>query len=339
MQTGAVGGVVNRPLTQEEVGQTKGTVGAGTAAAVGDVPGAGASTGGLAGVMSALSAFLPNVGGDFEVRLAEISQRMKETQGQVETDRATTEQEVKSQNLKENQLKLEDAAKKMEEAAEKAKSGNIWDKIAMAFQALGAVLMAVLGAVLIATGVGAGLGAALMISAALMIFSLVDQAVTEANDGMGIFASMADAIDKSLGGDGLTDEQKMAINISSMVAVAIVGIVAAVFTGGASVAGVAAQMAKSLATGIEVGTGIATATAQIGAAGTKADAAATRAEGQELQADAQDQEAAMSMLDDIIDQALQMLMASSERFNAMIDDAVSMLKDTGDSLSKARFAV
>jgi hypothetical protein len=63
-----------------------------------------------------------------------------------------------------------------------------------------------------------------------------------------------------------------------------------------------------------------------------------RAEAKKLESEAKSHEAMMQMLDDLIDQALARLMASSDRFNLMLDDITETMADRGNTLSRARFA-
>ena len=49
-------------------------------------------------------------------------------------------------------------------------------------------------------------------------------------------------------------------------------------------------------------------------------------------------EAFMQQLDDLIDQAMTMLMAANDRFNAIMDSVTEMVQDTGNTLSNTRFA-
>lgn len=80
------------------------------------------------------------------------------------------------------------------------------------------------------------------------------------------------------------------------------------------------------------------ATSAVTDTGVKTVAADLRAEAKRLEAKAKSSEAVMQGLDDMIDQALSRLMASSERFNAILDEITSAMSDRGNTLSRARFA-
>ncbi|MGR3483860.1 MAG: hypothetical protein ACU0BF_00805 [Paracoccaceae bacterium] len=98
----------------------------------------------------------------------------------------------------------------------------------------------------------------------------------------------------------------------------------------------AAANAKTLdqfAKGTGAVTGVGGAVADVGSKSYGYAAAKSSAEAAELRAQSEEIQALMAELDDLIDQALTALMASSDRFNAMLDGAISMLRDTGDVMS------
>lgn len=94
---------------------------------------------------------------------------------------------------------------------------------------------------------------------------------------------------------------------------------------------------KLISTGATANAGL-TATSAVVDTGVKTVAADLRAEAKRLEAKAKASEAIMQGLDDMIDQALSRLMASSERFNAILDEVTSAMSDRGNTLSRARFA-
>jgi hypothetical protein len=94
---------------------------------------------------------------------------------------------------------------------------------------------------------------------------------------------------------------------------------------------------KLISTGATANAGL-TATSAVVDTGVKTVAADLRAEAKRLEAKAKASEAIMQGLDDMIDQALSRLMASSERFNAILDEITSAMSDRGNTLSRARFA-
>jgi hypothetical protein len=80
------------------------------------------------------------------------------------------------------------------------------------------------------------------------------------------------------------------------------------------------------------------ATSTVVDTGVKTVAADLRADAKRLEAKAKSDEAFMQGLDDMIDQALSRLIASSDRFNAILDEITAAMSDRGNTLSRARFA-
>jgi F0F1-type ATP synthase assembly protein I len=322
--------------------------GTGAAAGGGTAPEARA---GYTSIMKGLAAFVPQVGGgDFEVRLAEITPKLKEVNGTVNTDRVLNEQETKRLNMKENQAKIAESEKKLAEAQAKKDSGSIWDKISLAFEFIGAALMGLIGGLLMAVPGAQAAGVLMMVGAGLMLASAINTLVQQ-ETGAGILGNLAKAINPDI-----SDEALMGIDIGFAVVLAIatiavsvasgrVDVVAAKFAGmgkmAADVAVKAAQLAVKTATAaattVSTVTGAGSAVSTAVASGIRLDAAYTSAEASELQADSKDIEAFMQQLDDLIDQALAMMMEASERFNSMLDDLTDMNSDTGDVLSRVQF--
>lgn len=108
------------------------------------------------------------------------------------------------------------------------------------------------------------------------------------------------------------------------------------------------ESAGAMSQGAKLARGAASATEATQAAGAAATDVARsavqyeetnlRAEAKKLESEAKTHEALMQMLDDLIDQALARLMASSDRFNLMLDDITEAMADRGNTLSRARFA-
>ncbi len=275
-------------------------------------------------MQQALAAFAPAISGNFEAKLADITAKLKQVTGEVDKDRVLNEQESKRLNMKENQAKIEDSEKKLEEAEAKKKSGNIFEKIGQAFQALGAILMAALGAIMIATGAGAAVGA-LLIAAAVMTMMALVNSIVQSETGAGILGNIAKAIDPDVDPNVV-----MGLDIGFTAVMIIGSIAATVATGGAATMGTVATIASAAT---QIGAGV----AQIGASAFNISAAVDQSEAKQLQADTKDSEAIMQQLDDLIDQALQMLLQRSERFNALVDTVTGMMKDNTDALSATRF--
>ncbi|WP_163850636.1 type III secretion system translocon subunit SctE [Pseudooceanicola aestuarii] len=300
---------------------------------------------GYGSILEGLRNFMPELGSEsFETRLAEITSKLKEITSQVHTDRVLNEQETKRLNMKENEAKIEESEKKLDEAEAKRKSGNIFDKISMAFQALGAFLMIAIGAALAAVPGMQAVGALMIAGGVIMAVSLINSIVQE-ETGAGIAGNLAKAIDPDISDDAL-----MAIDMAFTITLAVAGIVAAVASGrvdaavqgfaglSASVAKAAVETVRTVAAVAAAVTQAGSAVAQVGSAGYGLSAAEDQADAMDLQADSQAIQALMQQLDDLIDQALAMLMGASDRFNAMLDQITEMNKDSGDTLSATRFA-
>ncbi len=289
---------------------------------------------GLSALLQTLRNFGPKDGGDFESKLADITAKLRGVSGEVETDKVLNEQESKRLNMKENQAKIEEAEKKLEEAEAKKKSGNIFDMIAMAFQALGALLMVALGAVLAAIPGMQSVGGLMIAAGVIMMVSLVNSIVAKTNDGAGILGSIV----KAAGGDATGI---MAADMAFMAATVIASLVLAAFTGGSSAATAVSALAtaiKGVANTMNAVTSTASAFATVGSAGYNLSAAQDKKSAAELQSESQDIQAMMQQLDDIIDQALQMLQEQANRFNAVLDSVTDMLNETAQTLASTRFS-
>lgn len=328
-------GPLSGPSTTSEIGSDENQIGGGVGSQNGEVPDPN-SQGLTLGLAMILQSFLPEeVGTDFEARLAEVTDKLKKTTSDTETDRVKNEMETKRLNIEENEARIEEAETKMLEAEAKAKNGSIWDKIAIAFQMIGAALMAALGAVLIATGVGAVAGALMIAGAAMMLLSAINSIVQQSSkDGLGIAGSIAKATGADMDEAGKAD---MGFGITLAIATAITAIAATVLTAGAAGPALvgAVQSMLSLASSV-TSTGGAIAGAV--SAGYRMDATFDRAEATEKQAETKEVEAFMQQLDDMIDQALAMLMSANDKFNAMMDSMTEMIQESGNTLSNTRFA-
>ena len=316
--------------------KTEAPVGTGVASANGPAPNPAAPSFGA--LMQALRNFAPEAGGDFEARLADITSRLREVSGEVETDRVLNEQESKRLNMKENQSKIEESERKLEEAEAKKRSGNIFTLIGLAFQALGAALMIALGALLAAVPGMQGLGALMIAGGVMMALSFVNSVTQQANEGAGIVGSIV----KAAGGDA---KAVMAADMSFMAATLVATILTAFLTGGASGAAAAPGIAASFASGVKtastaIQTGLSTANAltNVGAASSNLAAAVDNKAAAQLQAESKDIEGLMQQLDDMIDEAIQMLLAQSQRFNNIADSMTEMLNETSQTLSATRFS-
>jgi len=321
----------------------------------------------VANALASLTAFMSGGAGiDVDVLLVQIAVAMRDTEATNQKAKINTDQESKKLQLKEKEEKLQEAQKKLDEAEAKRKSASIWDKIKLAFEWIGAAIAIALAAVMIATGVGAVVGGLLIAAAITAIIMAIDSTVSHAT-GMGMAGHAAYAVAIK---QGKTEEEaKEAASKADMgfrIALAVVGIALAIASGGAGIVSSvksAVDAGRTVAQGIKEAftlanqmlsqgaklarqaISIAETANMVGSAVTNAGSSATRSEATKLSGEAKQieaqtktDEALIQMLDDLIDQALSRLMASSDRFNTILDDIVEAMNDRGNTMSKARFA-
>lgn len=209
-----------------------GKVGKGSGGDNGELPPTGKSDGNASAALASLSAFISgSANSDTEVLLVQVAVAMRDSEATSQKKKINTDQEAKKAQLKEKEAKLEEAQRKMEEAEEKRKSGSLIDKIKLAFEWLGAILAIVAAAVLIATGVGAVVGAALVVAATTALIMAIDSTVQMAT-GHGIAGNIAKLA-------GASEEEIAKADMGFRISLAVIGILAAVVSGGASVVGAA----------------------------------------------------------------------------------------------------
>ena len=196
--------------------------------------------------------------------------------------------------------------------------------------------MLIAGAVLSAIPGAQAIGVALLVGGALMVLSLINDAVAEANDGKGMLGLLASQF---------TDDEDIikGFDIAFTVVLVAASIALAVATGGASTANVATGM-KALADGlklasaaIEIATAVGSAASNVGASSIRKDAAEIRSEASETQAESQDIQALMQQIDDLIDQSLEMLQQQGARFNSVIDGVVELFIENANTASSTQF--
>jgi len=373
---------------QHQLGETQKTsnvdsaTGTGAINGTGEAPPADATQqASIGNALASLTAFLSGASHtDVEVLLVQAAVTMRDTEASAQKSKINADEGSKKSELQAKEKKLDDAAKKMEEAEKAKHSGNIFDKIKLAFQWIGAVLAAALGAVLIATGVGAVVGGLLIAAAVTSIILAVDATVKETT-GLGIAGNIAKA-------SGASQEAIAKADMGFEIGMAVLGIVLSIAAGGANVAGAVegaisagteageaaveagetagtvvkttlqaakqafsqimdestqamSQSAQLARTTLEIGEAVNTAGAgatQIGSGVENARATDLQADAKSMQAEAKTNEALIQQLDDMIDVALKRLMASSDRFNSILDGITDAMQDRNDSLTKARFA-
>ena len=150
---------------------------------------------------------------------------------------------------------------------------------------------------------------------------------------MGMFALAVDGVVPG----GLNDDEVMALNITSAVINAALSIVLAVATGNIAAASSAITAIKGIALAIEIGSTVTSSTADIGLNVTRKEQAELTKKSEDTKAEGLEIQAENSALEDVVDQALKLLMQASEAFNAMMDAVVSMMNDKGKSMEQTQF--
>ncbi|KZL17160.1 MULTISPECIES: type III secretion system translocon subunit SctE [unclassified Pseudovibrio] len=325
-----------------KAGDVKGvnSVGSGTLASVGGTP--LIATIAFAQHITRLSGSLSKVGPDtplttssfqdIEVLVASVLDKMQGTQEAVEKNKVNLTQAKQKGALQDKAIKQEEAVRKQEEAEEKQKSLSIWQKIALAFQWLAAVLTLVVGSILSAVPGLQALGGLMIAAGVIQVIMAVD-ATVQAATGQSIAAHIATAA-------GASEETISKLDIAFKVVAAVVGIVigiASFFVPGGQASGIAAliQSLSSITSAIiQVGTSVGSVVAGVVSYTASQDIAQSK----ELQADAGDLDAFIQLLSQIIDQLLSILTKAGEQFADALDGTVSSMNERADTLSRTKFA-
>lgn len=301
-------------------------VGTGTVGSTGPAPDAPPTQQqpGYKAMLDSIVSMMPEMTSEeVDLFLADISAKMKDAEQSAQTDKFKADQEAKRTSLQEKQAKLEEAETKIIEAKKAAETGNIFEKIKIAFQFLAAAFMAVLGAILVAVPATQGLGALLIASAVIMTLQAIDSIVKQ-ETGAGMTGNLFMAM-------GVSKEDAAILDMTFGIGLAIAGIVAAigtaVVTGGTSLVLSITSIASS----------IVSATADVGSASSRYVATKTSAEGKELQAEAKEFEGNIQYLDGLVDMALKRIIDAMERFSNILDLIKDMSEHRADLLSKKSF--
>ncbi len=264
---------------------------------------------------------------DASVVTAEANEKLKDAQSTSENDKIAVEQNEKRAKLAEKREKLEESIKKLKEA----ESGNPIAILKAFFQMLGAYIMAALAAVVsIVPGLQV-LGGIMMASAILMAIQALDSFTKAVNpDGMGLMGSLAMAF-----GADKADAQKADMGFGAALAVAQIALAVAQLAYGRGDAMITAV--KDLVNIATALTAIPNAAVEVAGAGVNLANAVTSADGKRAQAGAKQIEALLQMIDEVIDQAIQRLIAAADRFNDVLDSSMDSINDRGNTLAKAKF--
>lgn len=340
-------GGANAPVQDESTP----AVGPGAAGGTGPAPDSNdpASPGNISiTVVMSLVNFKPPGEVDTAIVVAMIALELKHIQEETNSNKIKIDQEAVRSVLAIKKGQLEQAGEKIEAALAKEENASIWDKIKMGFEALGAALMVGLGAALLAIP-GFQVAGAMMIAGGVMSLIMVADTMTKelSESGMGIAGNLALL-------NGESEEAARDFDLGFTIGVAVVGLAMSV---GSGIAGfkaaaktieavqtlakawqqVVGKALQSVATATDSAINVVTATADIVAGVKRYDAADLRADSNELRADAKEKEAVIESINSSIDIAMAAMMASSNRFAEILEDILLSVKDTGNTLSQARF--
>ena len=341
--TGGVTQVTNTGINTIDNEPQARRAGAGNAAQNGPAPDATTSTQTTSVILAALSSFIPQLAGEqLDVLLAEATSKLKDVVGEVQTKKLLADEEAKSSSLDAKAAKLDEAEGKRIEAKEKRESANIWEKISLAFQALGAAISIIVGSVLIATGVATAAGAALIAVGLIGIALVIDSIVKMTSDtGLGIFGNIAYEASKAEGKSDaeareIAGKVDMSAGIILSVAAIAVSIVALAIPGGQASA--VSSITQAVGTISSALSGIGSAVTSVGASANNYQATKATADSSEIKADSKELEALLLVLDDFIDELLSQISGNSQRFNAILEDIVGSIQDRGNTLARAQFS-
>ncbi|WP_417262990.1 hypothetical protein [Celeribacter sp.] len=303
----------------------------GTSGASGAVPDAVRPS--YASMLEGLAAFAPtDLGTDFEARLAEIAQKMQDAKGEADMDRLSNEQETKRNQIQENRDRLGAAQGKMEGSAVADDAGRVSAIIGSVAAGLGAAAMMVVGAVVTAVPGLQVLGGAMFIGGMFMAAGAINGLVAGASDsGMGVAGNLLTAIGVE---DDVAAGWDMAASITLAVGAVVSAVVGTAISGGAgapAAVGAMLTLVNAVNAATSSVTAVATSTSGLVANALRSDAAEMRAQTQESQA-------VIQQIDGLMEELMDFLRTSTDQVNALLDSAMQLHRDTGDSLSRTRFA-
>jgi hypothetical protein len=272
--------------------------------------------------------------GDAELRLTEVIIRVQGLQTATNNNQLeVTEQQ--RQQLRESMLaKLKESYDKIDQATARTKNVDVWTKIKLAFEWLGAALSVGVGAFLVATGAGLGLGLCMISIGVISLLAAADTTTaTFSAEQMGIAAHMwvAFGVDKETA-------EKLQLTAQILAAVVATAIAIAMFW----VPGEA--QAAAIAQWIQIGSTIATSgmelikvVGDVTVAGIKYDADMLRVRAKELQAGSKEFEADLLPLDALVEQLLEHIAAINDGWNGMLDAVISAIGIRNTALLRVQF--
>ena len=288
-------------------------------------------------ILASLQTLMPAMSNeDVEAMIAAVSDTLKNTLSKTDENRISVDSSMRDAFTKQMQKVMDDAAKKLKEAAADDQNVSVWDKIKQAFQYIGAAISIAVGAALMATMVGAVIGG-FMITAGVLGLAMAANSTVESTTGAGILGNIAKAF-------GANPDQTSKADEGFGIALAIIGAacgVAAIATGAGAdaFANLADDIQAMVQAGSTVGNVVGAAGTIVTAAGGIVTAAATydasnkRADALSDQGAQASDTAVIGQLNAIIGMMIQHMGAIFQSFDASLSALTSMAQDTANTAS------
>jgi hypothetical protein len=271
---------------------------------------------------------------DAELRLTEVIIRVQGLQTATNNNQLLVTEEQRQQ-LRDKMLAfLRASNEKVVEATAKTKDVDIWTKIKLGLEWLGAALGVAVGAALIATGAGTALGLCLISIGVISLLSAADSTTSTFSDAkMGIAAHMW----VKFGVDKETAD-KLQLTAQILAAVAATAIAIAMFwVPGEAQAVAIAQWIQIGNTLVTVGMELVKVVGDVTVAGIKYDADSLRIKAKEDQAGAKAFEAELVPYDALVEQVLEQIAAINDRWNSMLEAIIAAIGVRNNALIRIRF--
>lgn len=324
-------------------------VGAGTVSQSVSVPGTQGTTTAqqsfmMTAILESLHKFMPEISGDDQdVLLAQVQSKMKETVNRTDNEEVRNKSESRERQLEERKKKLDEAEKKLQEMIKLQNSGDILDKIKLAFEILGALIftaIVTIGTLGAGTAAGVAVGVALIIGAvAGDVMALND--VLQKSTGLGIAGNIAKSLNPHDPGAWSKADQIFTYTLMGIAAAAMVVGMATGY-GEEQFAQMLPKMIKNAADVerathlLNIGNTVVTAVADVGAAVTHYETTNIQAQAKKDQARAKELQALMKHLDQMIDLAIKRLQENGDRWVKMLDSITQSMQDRAETVGKAK---
>lgn len=298
----------------------------------------------LTSIMESMHQFMPEISGDEQdIILAEVQAKMKDIVGKTDNEEVKNKSEAREKQLEERKKKLDDAEKKLQDMIKLQNSGDIFDKIKLAFEILAALILTAI--VTIGT-LGAGTGAGLAIGVALIVGAVAGDVmavndVVKKETGLGIAGNIDKAIHPNDPDSWAKADQGFEF---ALMGLAAVGMIVGLATGVGEEQ--FAQMLPKLinraadlerATNfVNVGATVGTVLGDVGSAATSYQTTEIQAQTKKDQARAKEMLAMMKNIDEMIDLAIKRLQADGDRWAKMLDTVTSSMQDRSETVGKAK---